>query len=56
MDLTYYATKTELRTLKLPKVICPGCKVETEPDFIEAKTFAFPDKKIFGDKKAPVFD
>jgi hypothetical protein len=51
IDQNYtYASATTLRSLNLPKVICPSCKAETEPDFIESKTFAFLDKNLVGER------
>ena len=41
-----YATADHARELRLPAVPCPKCKAQMEPDFLEAKVFAFLDRKV----------
>lgn len=40
-----YAAGGQASQLNLPEVPCPKCKTTMEPDFLEAKAFAFLDRK-----------
>jgi hypothetical protein len=46
-----FATKADAEWVKLPeKIMCPKCKNEMEPDFVEKRMFAFLRKNLIEEK------